>query len=299
MKTTKFIYSSLAAFALMAASCSNDDAVTPDVTATPSSSEVSFLAEVVSRATDTAFDAADKISVYAWDGTTIAASGNGATYTCQSNGTFTATSPVTYATEDQKLSFMAIYPVTSGASTKKFDFSIVADQSAGYTTSDLMVATVAETNTSKPTLSFSHLLSKVVVNVESEDPDVVLSSDNLTVTLSSSSKVSVDYTSGDASVSTSGTTTVSMSTPEEGYNILGIATGEFTSSAVVSPQTTLSIVVKVGELTYPTLYFAPSIGIVSGVEYELDLTLDNGKVELSSAIRNWATGDDLGDVTIF
>lgn len=122
------------------------------------------------KATDTAFEANDAIGVHIITDQTYL---NNAKYTY--NGTAWKGEQTNYWYEDESVTsnIYAYYPydVNGAYSADGYEFTVNSDQTtaAGYTASDFMIAKA----TSKPTeeavkLGFTHALSKVVVNINSE-----------------------------------------------------------------------------------------------------------------------------------
>ncbi|MDO3390407.1 fimbrillin family protein [Bacteroides sp. ET489] len=133
-------------------------------------------AVTVSRATDTAFDRNDKISVFAEIDNGYNTSGsigsnpyahnvpysyNGSKFIAMSEG-------IELEHADDKLFYYAVYPYSADMQ-REFTFLCKHDQSdyTDYTLSDLMVAYNDESTSSQSvSLKFIHILSKAVVNLE-------------------------------------------------------------------------------------------------------------------------------------
>ena len=144
--------------------------VKPDLNKT---SSVNFRGSIKqsSRATETAFEENDEISVFAVSPSseiTLEASGNYANnvkYVYKS-GKFESTSPITIAEDNTDgLAYYAIYPYKSSASNS-FAFSVKEDQRthSAYTLSDLCTAYSAPTTSKMVNLEFNHRLSNIVIN---------------------------------------------------------------------------------------------------------------------------------------
>lgn len=163
---------------------------TPGNQDTGGSTLVSFSASLnaMSRATDTSFENGDQIGVFAVkasDGDTrgiIANSGNYAdniAYRYQ-NGMLTAASTGISKTADTKLFYTAIYPYNTQAGAT-FDFTVKSDQRtpANYTGSDLCTANTSATDQTTVNLTFSHRLSRIIVNLTGDG----WGSDDITVSI--------------------------------------------------------------------------------------------------------------------
>lgn len=127
------------------------------------------------KATDTAFEEGDALSVSVFKGTLMEYwIGNGK-FTKTANG-FVADKDYYWYEGTDVCTIVGFYPYASYTAesilSEGINFCVKSDQSthAGYTASDLMVSlsnNVAPT-TDKVTLTFNHLLSKVVVDVKNE-----------------------------------------------------------------------------------------------------------------------------------
>lgn len=169
MKLTK-ILAVVAMVALAATSCKK-----PNEEPTPQPEQKKIVSVSTSlysftKATDTAFEANDAIGVHIITDQTYL---NNAKYTY--NGTAWKGEQTNYWYEDESVTsnIYAYYPydVNGAYNADGYEFTVNSDQTtaAGYTASDFMIAKA----TSKPTedavkLGFTHALSKVVVNINSE-----------------------------------------------------------------------------------------------------------------------------------
>jgi len=121
-----------------------------------------------SAATETEFENGDRISVFAVEGSSLAASGNFAHNIPHIyNGTnFVGEGSGIRKPSDKSLSYYAVYPYTSTAGPS-FTFSVSSNQKSGrnYTLSDLCTAATAQTASDNVSLNFSHRLSNFVINL--------------------------------------------------------------------------------------------------------------------------------------
>lgn len=139
----------------------------------PEAGEVSFSGSVAasSRATGTAFDSGDQISVFAFKDANgfqlenIYATNRKYAYRNQFTA-IDANNAIVYPEDKGALSFQAIYPYLESAGAS-FTFHVKEDQSVegNYTQSDLMTASVAATTEASPNLRFSHRLANVVLTL--------------------------------------------------------------------------------------------------------------------------------------
>ncbi len=262
----KKFYLLLSLLAITFAACETDVEVT---ISTQTTSPISFCAEMTTRATDTAFEAGDKISVtaYATSETTISQSINyiyaqNVSYT-YADAMFSSSTPITTLADDGELSFVAIYPYVAMSESKVVSFAVESDQSSGtnYTLSDLMVSEVEATTSDTPKLTFDHLLTKMVINVSSEDVDLT----NITTQIHAVGDVEYDFTNGELSASTT-TTAITMA-----------SNGEQSYKAIIVPSTIQSnsifITITTADDTLYELYGITSVDLLSGKQYTINVAL--------------------------
>lgn len=186
MKKLKFLPFIL--LALMA-SCTSENGNEPESPEQLKEANVRFLASIkqISRATETAFENGDAISVFAVDpkvGMELKASGNYADnvkYTYQGTHFEAGSDAITISESNTTgLGYYAVYPYLLSASNK-FSFTVKANQSThtNYTLSDLCTAYAPQTTDKSVNLEFSHRLSNVVVKFYGEN----LASQNIKVQL--------------------------------------------------------------------------------------------------------------------
>ncbi|MCQ2188030.1 MAG: fimbrillin family protein [Bacteroidales bacterium] len=130
------------------------------------------IAQYVTKATDTAFENNDAISLFA--GEPVNATNVKLTY---ANGELTPAQTL-YWGLDQKTAttFDAIYPYNAAYTSAKVDFTVKADQSAAadYKASDFFTATVsAAPSQGTVVLPFTHKMAKLVIKVTNETENEV------------------------------------------------------------------------------------------------------------------------------
>ncbi len=249
-----------------------------EVSEVSTANSVSFYSTIneMTRVNGNSFESGDQISVFALEGETSFAENVAYLYT---GSLFASSSPITYASSDQLLSFYAIYPYSDSAATA-FDFEIATDQTTDVESSDLLVASVADSHELTPDLQFKHKFAKINVNVEGvEDVEVAVTAMNLV-----SCDVVADTYEG------SGNTTA----------ITPVVTGEGSYSAIVAPQTIYSTGVFVSvSFNGTTVSWVPesNIEIKSGYMYTCSVSIESGEVTFAGMIESWNDGGDLsGDI---
>ena len=252
---------------------------------------VSFSAEInaPSRATDTKFDVQDNIGVFAVKSNgndnkgILLSSGNYADnvkYTY--NGSkFTSSNGIEIEEDGTKYYYHAVYPYTSNASDN-FMFSVKQDQTGdNYTLSDLCTAHSSATSSKLVDLKFSHRLSKLIINLEGSNwpsGDYTLKLNNV-YTNASVDLNAMDFTYGDRT-----------------GEIIMTGNGNMSYKAVLPPQTLSKdnfATLTIGSKNY-TITLNNSLGMESGMQYEVSLTYNNNAVivEFTGDIYPWGEEDD-------
>lgn len=240
---------------------------------------IKFMATMTSRATDTAFESGDQISVTAYSSTGAIYADN-VRYTFSDN-LFTSDASIKFAGDNQALSFRALYPYVEMPESKVVEFSVKSDQSSGsnYTLSDLMSSYVNPTTSMTPTLSFDHLMTKFIINVTSADVEMV----NVISTINAVSSVEYNLT------------TLS-STPIGTAQAITMANDGINSyKAIIAPQeieaNTTFVTITVADVPYE-ISFSQSVSLLGGKQYTIDITIIDGKIVFDSPLINdWEEGE--------
>ncbi len=248
----------------------------------------------ISRVTGNAFDNGDEISVVAFD-SDGELFGQATTYTYSDSG-FASSSPIILP-EGSSLSYFASYISQEGIE-ESFSFEIPTDQNSsdGYEKGDLLVAKIADSSSTNPTLQFSHTMSNLEVTISIVKDGEPLSG----VTVSKISFMALNNASCNiASSSYLGTGSSAEITPAQ-------VTANTKYSMILSPQTiaasTVFASITIGETTYT---WSPSsdIEFESGLKYEytwtIDQTLKTSEMSFSGDITSWGSGNIIqGDSTV-
>ena len=212
------------------------------------------------------------------------------TYTTGANNTLSAAKAPTWG--EKNLDILAVYPGNWWAHN---DFSeeesIAYDQTTydDYKRTDLMLASVGNASkTNGPiTLSFSHVLSKIVVKILQGTSGMEVSNVKDIILNKPLINVELDL----ASLST-------MSAKNLSSDRYDVKLGNFNSSGVtgiIPPQTLLTtqpfIKFKIGTIEYS---YTPtsSVELKAGYQYTFNITIDNNMVKASSlTVSEWKTDD--------
>lgn len=122
--------------------------------------------ETGTRATDTHFEAGDRISVYAIKSDANTIVGNNVRYRYD-NQFVSAGFPIYYPEDGTPLSFYAVFPY-SPKMEKEYKFSVAEDQNTGenYNNSNLMTASTIETKELIPHLQFNHQMANILFSIQ-------------------------------------------------------------------------------------------------------------------------------------
>ncbi len=240
--------------------------------------EVTFKGEITSdtRVTDNLFDSNNEIYVTAFDGESIFADKVSYVY---DGAIFSSTTPITYDSESQNLSFITAYPAVDNLA-KSFTFKVLEDQNSGdnYEMSDLLIATKDAAYDLCPTLTFNYILSNFAINIS----DDAFKGGVLTV-----------YAIGEAIIDIENQTCTAVT----GASSMAItaATDGTTYKAILSPQVInegdMIATYKLNGITY-TWYADDNMTIEPGFNYIFSWDVENIYVELLSTINNWDNGGE-------
>lgn len=273
-KYNKFFYP-VALFAAMVSCTTNEVDNSLELPA----GAITFLAEMTTRATDTAFEEGDKISVTALSVDKEVYKSN-VEYTYSDN-IFTSDSPITYGDGNEELSFRVLYPYAEMADDRTVSFSVETDQSVGanYTLSDLMISYASQTSSQTPTLVFDHFMSKIVINLTSEGVEMV------DVSVSLNAVAGVKYC----------LETLSSEVIGEATTITMCGNGVNSYKAILAPQTvsanTTFGVISVDGVDYE-ISLVTGLSLKGGRQYTIDATLkEDGSIVFDSPMINgWDDG---------
>lgn len=314
----------LAVAALALAACSNDENLTPNDR--PVEIRLSSGIEVQTRAaTDiqgSAFDANELVDVYINEYTQGQATtiyDSPLTYT---TGASNAMNPPTgqqpyFPTSGNGVTIYAVYPSTSETFAEggysNGTFTIQKDQSTNntsgdknYKLSDLMYGTAnngaeVQRTSSNVTIKFSHLLSKVTVNLKAGSGLVDANLNNAVVSL-----LGLQPTIG-FTTSTGETGEVSGTATE--ITVMTVTSTALSGSAIIVPQS-LAIntqFIKIHLADGGDLYYnlPEAATFQSGMVYIYDITVNLTRLTVTSNIEPWDTegeggytGDDDGSATM-
>ena len=163
------IFSFGLAATLLATSCTNDE----DFNQVLMEEGISFSSSISSRATDTSFEAGDKIGVsMKQEGVQYAL------YSTENGTNFTSESPLTYgmAGGASTVDFIAVYPYQANSvNAGTYSFTLSTEAETPLTNNDVMYGTAPGINVGSKSvnLNFKHKLVKVVVRLVDANGDAI------------------------------------------------------------------------------------------------------------------------------
>jgi len=276
----KNILFTLSLAAMILASCSHEDEVTPSKFIT-----VNAQVGTLTKASSTAFEANDQISVYAWtgDNTTISTPlvVNNVINTYDGTDAWTPASQMLWQDMTTNHYFLGVYPAHE---ITDFTADPYTFDASNPETSDLLIATNLDglNANQKQTvpLLFDHVMSKVTINLNYNnqwgDEGPTVSSVHMPVLTSAT----VDYLN--KTVTATGTTTSDIA--------LDTITVNKSYTSILVPQTIYNIVIKIDGKDYK---YNNATGIILEKETNQVINLIVGRDEIklgSVTINDWVAG---------
>ena len=299
MKTTKCLF--LAAAALTLTACSNDD---ENLNGGPVAAQVTAgIGGVQTRASGTTWDSGDAIGI-STIGSTLTSYAN-MKYTTSGDGNFTHAaelggedSGMFFQDADETVTFRAYYPfhgneyidagtisdVTTDDQTKQSTFDFLFAKEA---TASKSQPTVSFNNTVKENTSFTHRMSRLVLNITTDANAGFTASDVAKGTYS----LSGIKHSGTFDTQNGTATATGDPTPDWKITAANTGTGdEFTYSMIFYPQQNASLTFKatINGQDY-TCELTPALA--AATSYTYNITVKKTKLEVSNCeIADWGSG---------
>lgn len=154
------------AAAMLVAACSEEDDLRQGI----AGEGITFTSSVMSRATDTSFEAGDAIGVSMYTESGFVENATNVQYTTANGTTFTSQSPMTWgaAGSAEKVDFKGVYPYKADAVVDGiYSFTLATGEGASLSNNDVMYSstTDATVGAKNVNLTFKHKLVKVVMQV--------------------------------------------------------------------------------------------------------------------------------------
>lgn len=297
MKISNLLYmGALSTLALV--SCTNND----DNSEWYGSEGIVFTTAIQSRVSGNTWNANDEVGIYMMNagGTIDAATAQNKKYIAQTNGTLTAASGNgIYLPESGSVDFIAYYPYTTSVSGNKIAVN-VSDQSKPAAI-DLIYSNgtkgVAATTSSNISLTFTHKLSKMTINVSKDATIETLN--GLTIDMNGISTEGEFNLGNGTLTATAGTNQkdVAMNVNAEGTT----ATAIILPTAASTNQTAVTLKFNLAGKSYTyTLTDASIFEEGKNVTFNANLSINNGKPVVTvgtATIEDW-TEKPGGDINV-
>ncbi len=279
-------------------SCTNND----DNSEWYGSEGIVFTTAIQSRVSGNTWNANDEVGIYMMNagGTIDAATAQNKKYIAQTNGTLTAASGNgIYLPESGRVDFIAYYPYTTSVSGNKIAVN-VSDQSKPAAI-DLIYSNgtkgVAATTSSNISLTFTHKLSKMTINVSKDATIETLN--GLTIDMNGISTEGEFNLGNGTLTATAGTNQkdVAMNVNAEGTT----ATAIILPTAASTDQTAVTLKFNLAGKSYTyTLTDASIFEEGKNVTFNANLSINNGKPVVTvgtATIEDW-TEKPGGDINV-
>lgn len=152
--------------AMLATACSEEDDLRQGI----AGEGITFTSSVMSRATDTSFEAEDAIGVSMYTESGFVGNATNVQYTTKNGTAFTSTNPMTWgaAGSAETVDFKGVYPYKAEAvADGKYSFTLATDDGASLSDNDVMYSSMTDVavGSKNVNLTFKHKLVKVVMQV--------------------------------------------------------------------------------------------------------------------------------------
>lgn len=154
------------AAAMLATACSEEDDLRQGI----AGEGITFTSSVMSRATDTSFEARDAIGVSMYTESGFVGNATNVQYTTADGRGFTSTNPMTWgaAGSAETVDFKGVYPYKADAvANGKYSFTLATGEGASLSDNDVMYSSMTDVTVGAKNvdLTFTHKLVKVVMQV--------------------------------------------------------------------------------------------------------------------------------------
>lgn len=154
------------AAAMLATACSEEDDLRQGI----AGEGITFTSSVMSRATDTSFEAEDAIGVSMYTESGFVGNATNVQYTTADGRAFTSTNPMTWgaAGSAETVGFKGVYPYKADAvADGSYSFTLATGEGASLSDNDVMYSSMTgvAVGTKNVDLTFKHKLVKVVMQV--------------------------------------------------------------------------------------------------------------------------------------
>jgi len=294
MRKNIYSFLALAAAALLAASCSNNDSDNSQaeaakyITVSPTIGQMTRL--VTNSDGSQSFANGDKISVYAWTGTATGLENmvvNGSINTYDGTSKWTASPQMLWKDMTTPHYFLSVYPARTITSFAADPYTLDVNDVEG---SDMLVATnlTGLTATSNPVdLTFNHVMAKLIVKLSFRNqwggtPTVE------SVTATATDEATVNY------LAASGSTEVTAVSKTNNEIALPATTANTKYTAIMVPQTGFNTIkITIDGKAY-TFTHTEDIPLASGKYTTVNLIVGRDQIDVGTvSINDWEEGKSI------
>lgn len=160
--------------AMLATACSEEDDLRQGI----AGEGITFTSSVMSRATDTSFEAEDAIGVSMYTESGFVGNATNVQYTTADGTAFTSTNPMTWgaAGSAKTVDFKGVYPYKAEAvADGNYSFTLATDDGASLSDNDVMYSSMTDVavGAKNVNLTFKHKLVKVVMQVYDQNKNLL------------------------------------------------------------------------------------------------------------------------------
>lgn len=284
--------------AMLATACSEEDDLRQGI----AGEGITFTSSVMSRATDTSFEAEDAIGISMYTESGFVGNATNVQYTTKDGKAFTSTNPMTWgaAGSVETVDFKGVYPYKADAvADGKYSFTLATGEGASLSNNDVMYSSMTDVTVGAKNveLTFKHKLVKVVMQVYDQNRKPLLGE---TVKI----KINKQQTSGTLDLA-DGTVT-STGTADATLNFASNPNVEGEYQTIVMPSTATQgrvITITYNGVDYPCpvdMYaFDSGSKMIFSVTLNPDGTVLPGETfEVSADVTDWK-GDKIESGWIF
>ena len=273
------------AAAMLATACSEEDDLRQGI----AGEGITFTSSVMSRATDTSFEAEDAIGVSMYTESGFVGNATNVQYTTANGTAFTSTKPMTWgaAGSAENVDFKGVYPYKADAVADGiYSFTLATGEGASLSNNDVMYSstTDATVGAKNVNLTFTHKLVKVVMQVYNQDRELL---SGATV------KINNQQTSGTLNLADGTVTSTGAADATLNFAINPEVEGEYQTIVMPSAATQGRVItITYNEVDYPCpvdMYaFESGTKIIFSATLNPDGTVSPGTtVTVSADVKDW------------
>lgn len=270
---------------MLATACSEEDDLRQGI----AGEGITFTSSVMSRATDTSFEAGDAIGVSMYTESGFVGNATNVQYTTKDGKAFTSTNPMTWgaAGSAETVDFKGVYPYKAGAVADGiYSFTLATGEEASLSDNDVMYSSMTGVGVSAKNveLTFKHKLVKVVMQVYNQDRKLL---SGATV------KINNQQTSGTLNLADGTVTSTGAADATLNFAINHEVEGEYQTIVMPSAATQGRVItITYNEVDYPCpvdMYaFESGTKIIFSATLNPDGTVSPGTtVTVSADVKDW------------